>query len=156
MLVRRIAAGLTCLLVALFAAGYTIAPAPSSPPGPSIRAAADTGPSVFCSDTLESEANSLVDAIRARAWSRALTPSRREDPRDDASQIFAAASSSLEGLGSYTCIEVPGALGWYWDRTSCCLWYQTTSGAYCDDCSLHEPAELAARRRADLIGGTAP
>ena len=82
---------------------------------------------------------------------------RRAIPRSRArAQELFAAAPCLDGLGDFTCVEVPGALGWYWDRTSCCLWYQTTSGAYCDDCSLHDPAELEARRRADLIGSTAP
>jgi ferric iron reductase protein FhuF len=82
-------------------------------------------------------------------------PGGDPDVRARAQKLFTAASR-LDGLGGYTCLEVPGALGWYWDRTSCCLWYQTTSGAYCDDCSLHDPSELAARRRADLLGSTAP
>jgi ferric iron reductase protein FhuF len=82
-------------------------------------------------------------------------PTGDPEVRVRARELFAAAPH-LDGLGDYTCIEVPRALGWYWDRTSCCLWYQTTSGAYCDDCSLHDPSELEARRRADLIGSTAP
>jgi ferric iron reductase protein FhuF len=84
-----------------------------------------------------------------------VAPTGDPDVRARARELFAAAPC-LVGLGDYTCIEVSGALGWYWDRTSCCLWYQTTSGAYCDDCSLHDPSQLEARRRADLIGSTAP
>ena len=73
--------------------------------------------------------------------------------RDRADAFFAAAEPWLGGLGEWSTLEVPGALGWYWTRTSCCLWYQTDSGFTCDDCSLHEPAELAKRRQAELTAG---
>jgi iron complex transport system ATP-binding protein len=61
-----------------------------------------------------------------------------------------AATPWTAGLGSWSAIELPSALGWYWNRTSCCLWYRTTGGSYCDDCSLLDRNELTATRRAEL------
>ena len=74
--------------------------------------------------------------------------------RARAADFEAATSARLAGLGDYSTIVAPGAVGWYWTRTNCCLWYQTTGGFYCDDCSLRDPAELAAKRLADLTGST--
>ena len=74
--------------------------------------------------------------------------------RARAAEFERAASPWLDGLGHYSSLEAPPALGWYWNRTSCCLWYQTTSGSYCEDCSLHDPADLAARRLSAIHGGT--
>ena len=76
--------------------------------------------------------------------------------RQRAGEFERAAQPWLDGLGGYTTLVTSNGLGWYWDRTSCCLWYQTAEGAYCDDCSLHDPVELTTRRRADLSGSTAP
>ncbi len=70
--------------------------------------------------------------------------------RDRADAFFAAADQWLQGFGHWSTVEVPDALGWFWDRTSCCLWYQTESGFMCDDCSLHDPNEQATKRHADL------
>ncbi len=77
------------------------------------------------------------------------------DVRRRADEFFAAAQPWLAGLGDWSIIEVPDALGWFWTRTSCCLWYQTTSGFTCDDCSLHDDTALAAQRRGTLIGESA-
>lgn len=77
-----------------------------------------------------------------------------EAVRARAEQFEQAASPWLDGLGGWSTVHVPDAVGWFWDRTSCCLWYQTTSGFYCDDCSLHDPSELAAKRLAELTGNT--
>lgn len=74
--------------------------------------------------------------------------------RERAVEFRRAATPWLDGLGAYSTIEVPKAVGWYWNRTSCCLWYQTTSGSYCDDCSLHDPGQLAAKRLTELSGST--
>jgi len=63
-----------------------------------------------------------------------------------------AAEPWLGGLGEWSQLERPGAFGWYWNRTSCCLWYQTEGGWYCEDCSLHDRAELEASRAAALVG----
>ena len=95
-------------------------------------------------------AASIAAVFRAVESSGPAGDAERPGPR--ARRFFAAAAPGSTASGDYTCVEVPGALGWYWDRTSCCLWYQTTSGAYCDDCSLHDPPSCEARRRAELIG----
>jgi FhuF 2Fe-2S C-terminal domain/Ferric iron reductase FhuF-like transporter len=72
--------------------------------------------------------------------------------RQRAGTFLAAAEPWLGGLGEWTHLEAPGAFGWYWNRTSCCLWYQTDGGWYCEDCSLHDRAELEAARAAALVG----
>lgn len=74
------------------------------------------------------------------------------DVRARAAEFERAAGPWLAGLGDYSTVAAPHALGWYWTRTSCCLWYRTVGGSYCDDCSLHDRAELTARRLADLTG----
>jgi ferric iron reductase protein FhuF len=74
--------------------------------------------------------------------------------RARAGEFTSAAKPWLDGHGDYSTIEVPGALGWYWTRTSCCLWYQTASGYYCDDCSLHDRAVLDGKRRGELTGSS--
>ena len=74
--------------------------------------------------------------------------------RGRAAAFEAATSTRLGGLGDYSTIVAPEAVGWYWTRTNCCLWYQTASGFYCDDCSLRDPAELSAKRLADLSANT--
>jgi ferric iron reductase protein FhuF len=71
--------------------------------------------------------------------------------RDRAVEFHRVAAPWLRGLGDYSTIEAPGVLGWYWTRTNCCLWYQTDGGWRCDDCSLHDRAELAGQRRAALV-----
>jgi ferric iron reductase protein FhuF len=35
--------------------------------------------------------------------------------------------------------------GWAWERSACCLWYQTESGFKCEDCSLWTDEERRAR-----------
>ncbi len=115
----------------------------------------------------------LVAAVRARTrvgerllWGnvaaslatifRAVDVAPLGDPmvRARAAEFERAAEPWLDGLGSYSTIETPDAVGWYWTRTNCCLWYQTTSGFYCDDCSLSDPSERAAKRLAELTGST--
>jgi ferric iron reductase protein FhuF len=72
--------------------------------------------------------------------------------RRRAALFLDAAQPWLSGLGEWSELEVPGAFGWYWNRTSCCLWYQTDGGWYCEDCSLHDRSELQASRAAALAG----
>ena len=62
-------------------------------------------------------------------------PGRRARPGRTATRRSATERRSssppppqLGGSARGQTIEVPGALGWYWDRTSCCLWYQTSGG----------------------------
>ncbi|MCU1346416.1 MAG: ferric iron reductase [Acidimicrobiia bacterium] len=74
--------------------------------------------------------------------------------RERAGAFEYAAEPWLGGLGQYSTLAVEERLGWYWNRSNCCLWYRTANGSYCDDCSLHDPVELTARRRADLLGST--
>lgn len=87
-----------------------------------------------------------------RALDRA--PLGDAEVRTRAAEFERAAAPWLTGLGSYATLDIPGAVGWYWTRTNCCLWYQTTAGFYCDDCSLRDPAELTAKRLADLTGSS--
>jgi len=69
--------------------------------------------------------------------------------RRRATVFFAACAPSFDGLGNFSVVEHAGGEGWYWNRTSCCLWFRTTDGQLCDNCSLIEPAALHERRRAD-------
>lgn len=79
-----------------------------------------------------------------------------DDPavRERAQAFDDAAAPWLAGHGAYALVEAPAALGWYWNRTNCCLWYRTSSG-YCDDCSLPAPADRDARRLAELTAAEA-
>lgn len=87
---------------------------------------------------------------------RAVDAAPLGDPavRAKAVEFQAAAAPWLDGLGEFTTIETPDSVGWYWNRTSCCLWYQTTSAFYCDDCSLNDPVAQHAKRLAELTGST--
>jgi len=64
----------------------------------------------------------------------------------DRAAAFIAADSRFDGLGAFSMIEVQGAHGWHWDRSNCCLWYRTSSGSYCDNCSLRDPDEVRDER----------
>lgn len=66
-----------------------------------------------------------------------------------------ATDPRLTGLGAWATLETPDATGWFWDRANCCLWYRSreADGRYCGDCSLHDPGERTARRRAELTAG---
>lgn len=88
---------------------------------------------------------------------RAVQPAgpAAEPIRARAAELFAAAPQ-LDGLGSWSTLTVAGATGWYWDRTSCCLWYRSAGGPYCDDCSLNDPATTIERRRHELVRSTPP
>jgi hypothetical protein len=70
--------------------------------------------------------------------------------RGRARQLVAAAGADFEGLGSFTTVHDGDREGWYWDRTSCCLWFRTTSGQLCDNCSLIGAADLRERRVREL------
>jgi ferric iron reductase protein FhuF len=129
--------------------------------------------SSFVAELFEGHLVPFVDAVRAttRIGERLLwgnvaaslaaifravdaSPSGDADVHTRAEEFRLAAEPWIGGLGWYSTIETPNAVGWYWTRTNCCLWYQTESGFYCDDCSLREPNELNAKRLADLIGST--
>ena len=67
-------------------------------------------------------------------------------------ELYAAATGkTLRGswLEHMQALVAAGA-GWFWDRTNCCLWYQTSGGRYCDNCSLVDVAELRAQREREL------
>lgn len=85
---------------------------------------------------------------------RSVHPGPHGDPavRQRATAFFTEAPV-LASLGAYSTIEAPGALGWWWDRSNCCLWYRIPGNELCEDCSLHDPAERAARRRSGLAAG---
>lgn len=68
-----------------------------------------------------------------------------------------AADARLAGQGEWQTLEVGHALGWYWNRAACCLWYQAaeSAGRTCEDCSLADGEERTARRLAQLEAGSA-
>jgi hypothetical protein len=70
--------------------------------------------------------------------------------RERADAFVAAAQPWFTGLGGFSIVEHAGRDGWYWDRTSCCLWFRTTNGGLCDNCSLVDPSELHEQRLREL------
>ncbi len=70
--------------------------------------------------------------------------------RDHAAAFVTAARPWFEGLGAFTVVRHAGQEGWYWDRTSCCLWFRTKSGQLCDNCSLVDGSELRRQRVHEL------
>lgn len=66
---------------------------------------------------------------------------RRLELRDRVESFFASARPELARGGRV--VRVGDR--WAWERTACCLWYQTDGGFRCEDCSLWTPAERAAR-----------
>ena len=80
-----------------------------------------------------------------------MTPAagRQRDP-SAADKFFAACTQWFDGLGYFTIVEAAGRSGWYWNRTSCCLWFRTASGDVCDNCSLVDPTALYERRVDEL------
>lgn len=70
----------------------------------------------------------------------------RQRVRDRANDFMTACHTWFDGLGNFTTetaettenTELTGHQGWFWDRTSCCLWYRTADGRLCDNCSLRE------------------
>lgn len=73
-------------------------------------------------------------------------PQRRRDIGDRATAFFAAARPELAASGRL--VEVGEA--WAWERHACCLWYRSTDGSRCADCSLWSPEERRARYHADI------
>lgn len=70
-------------------------------------------------------------------------PDRRGDIERRAERFLAAAPEALRRGGSFVSVGE----GWFWERTSCCLWYRTESGSRCEDCSLWSADERQARYR---------
>lgn len=89
-----------------------------------------------------------VGAACASSFGTFMDPlrDRRADVRDRAEAFFAAARPELRRAGRL----VPVGPVWAWERTSCCLWYQTDSGFQCEDCSLWSDDERRARYHAAL------
>ncbi len=77
--------------------------------------------------------------------------------RAQAAEFFAA-SPHLAGLGAFEIVTVGNQSGWFWTRTSCCLWYQVAPSEaagtppMCDDCSLISKDDLHAARVRQLEG----
>lgn len=73
-------------------------------------------------------------------------PDRHQEIRDRAGAFFAAARPELAGSGQV--VEVGTA--WAWERKACCLWYRTTDGSRCADCSLWSHEERQERYDATI------
>lgn len=73
-------------------------------------------------------------------------PDRREDIRNRVGAFFATARGELAGSGRV----VPVGTGWAWERKACCLWYRTTDGSRCADCSLWSEQERRERYAAAI------
>lgn len=133
---------------------------------------APTTAEALAADLLERHMRPFIDAVRAtgRIGARMLWGNTAasiatvfravhdgdETVRGRAEAFHRAAAPWLAGHGAYNLIETPAATGWFWNRANCCLWYRH-SGAWCDDCSLPDPADRHARRVAELsIGGDRP
>lgn len=95
-------------------------------------------------------AASITTIFRAVQSSGANSPATGDAAVRARADEFFAAAPRLAAQGRWSTLTVPGALGWYWDRSSCCLWYQTSGGSMCDDCSLADDDERTGRRRAEL------
>lgn len=97
-------------------------------------------------------ASSLATLLRAV---QSTGPRGDAAVRERAVALFAG-HARLRGLGRWSSIATPDALGWYWDRANCCLWYRSAeaAGRYCDDCSLQDPAARAARRGRELTASS--
>jgi ferric iron reductase protein FhuF len=68
-------------------------------------------------------------------------PERHEDTRAHAEEFFAAARPEVARSGRLVRV----GSRWAWERSACCLWYQTESGFKCEDCSLWSADERAER-----------
>ena len=55
--------------------------------------------------------------------------------REHATEFMDACFEWFVDAGNFT-DELAGHQGWFWDRTSCCLWFRTKNGQYCDNCSV--------------------
>lgn len=73
----------------------------------------------------------------------------QEAVRDAAPVLFAASEQWTASTGRF---EFLGT-GWFWTRTSCCLYYRQSSGRRCDDCSLYTADELRELRSAQMRAG---
>jgi len=97
-------------------------------------------------------AASCATAFRAVESSGTAAADVAAAVRDRADAFMSAADPWFDGLGGFTIVEYAGREGWFWDRTSCCLWFRTKSEQLCDNCSLIDRAELRDRRVQELTG----
>jgi len=67
-------------------------------------------------------------------------------------RFFALAPPAMQGLGSFVVIEHGGRRGWFWERTSCCLFDRLARGIRCADCSLTPLSERRSAYRESLGG----
>lgn len=91
---------------------------------------------------------SNIGASCASAFGAFMGPlsGRHEEIRERAGAFFAAARPEL--LGSGKVVRVGSA--WAWERKACCLWYRTTDGSRCADCSLWSDEERRERYAAAI------
>jgi len=91
-------------------------------------------------------ASSCAVAFRAVEGASA---EQRADVRARAEAFFSV-TTAFDGLGAFSIVRAGDCEGWFWDRTSCCLWFRTPAEQYCDNCSLIPAAELSERRCREL------
>ena len=128
-------------------------------------------PEALAHDLLDGHLAPFVDAVHCRfrvgarlLWGNVASScaaalravegavSTKADVRERAQRFMTASADWFEGLGTFTVVQSDGREGWYWDRTNCCLWYQTTGAGWCDNCSLLSDAERHRRRIDELAG----
>jgi ferric iron reductase protein FhuF len=73
--------------------------------------------------------------------------------RTDAEAFFAAVPE-FAGLGGFVMLEAGDRQGWFYERTNCCLYYQTRAAVTCDDCSRVLRADRRAAFCATLAGAS--
>lgn len=73
-------------------------------------------------------------------------PDRHEEIRERSGAFFAAARGELAGSGQVVAVGT----AWAWERKACCLWYRTTDGSRCADCSLWSDDERRERYDATI------
>jgi hypothetical protein len=119
----------------------------------SVRARITVGERLLWGDV----AASLAVIFRAVEGAVA-TRDERLAVRARADAFFDRADETLGGLGSFELVDGPGhdgaVDGWFWARTNCCLWYRTSDGRLCDDCSLLDADDRRRQWRDQLSGAT--
>lgn len=74
----------------------------------------------------------------------------RQAIRERATALFGV-NPLLQRSGRFEIVTLGGADGWYWNRTSCCLWFRVPGASPCDDCSLTAREDLSRARHAELL-----
>lgn len=70
--------------------------------------------------------------------------------RDIGEAFFTVGPPQLQGLGSFLAVEHAGRLGWYWERSSCCLYDRLPGKIRCSGFSLTPIDERHAAYRSSL------